>query len=87
MHKSMFIFLILLGAAMIAQYFFGFDFRGRDPGNLMFLVIGGLVGGYGSYGFIKLNSLRKKLTAKLGLPENASWDEIELVMLERKTKM
>ena len=77
----------MLGAVVIAQYFFGFDLRGRDVGNVVFLVLGSLVTGYGVFGFITFDWMRKKTAVKLGLPESSSWEEIKLVMRERKNRI
>jgi hypothetical protein len=75
--KSSFVFRIMIGAVFIAAYFFGFNGRNPGAGNVVFLLFGIIFAGYGLYGFVQRAATRKKAAVKLGLPENASWADIE----------
>jgi hypothetical protein len=75
--KSSFVFRIMIGAAFIAAYLFGFNGRNPGAGNVVFLLFGIIFAGYGFYGFVQRAAMRKKAAVKLGLPENASWADIE----------
>lgn len=83
--KSGFVFRIIIGALFIAQYFLGFDGRGHGAGNVMFLLFGVAFIGYGCYGVVQREALRKKAASKLGLSADASWADIQQLILERKT--
>jgi hypothetical protein len=75
--KSSFVFRILIGAVFIVAYFFGFGGRNPGAGNVVFLLFGIIFAVYGFYGLVHRAAMRKKAAVKLGLPENASWADIE----------
>lgn len=77
MEKSSFVFRIMIGAVFIAAYFFRFDGRNPGAGNVVFLLFGIIFAVYGCFGFVQRAAMRKKTAVKLGLPENASWADIE----------
>jgi hypothetical protein len=84
--RSGFIFRIIIGLLFIAEYFVGFDGHGRGAGNIITLLFGAAFAGYGFFGFVQREALRKKAVAKYGLPSDASWEAIGQAIEERQAK-
>jgi hypothetical protein len=58
--KPSFIFCIIVGLLMGSQYFLGFDGRGHGTGNIVLLLLGITLAGFGVSGLIKNAGLIKK---------------------------
>jgi hypothetical protein len=85
--QSLFAFPIIIGGLIVAQYFVGFDGHRHGAGNPITLIFGLAFIGYGFYSAMQRNALRRKMAARLGLPDNASWPDIKHALELKKSSV
>jgi hypothetical protein len=78
---------IIIGGLFVAQYFVGFDGHRHGAGNPITLVFGLAFVVIASYSARQRAAMRKKMAARLGLPDDASWTDIRRALEEKKTSV